>query len=334
MDLQKFKTLVDLLLYFKSEEVCREYLEMIRWNGDLECPYEDCGHNKVFKFSNGKVYKCAACKRQYSVKVGTIFHDSKIPLQKWFAAIYLITSHKKGISSLQLHRDLGVTQKTAWYMNHRVRNSLGIQREQKLSGIVEADETFIGGIEANKHASKRIKDTQGRSVKTKTAVAGLVERGGNVMAKKVQDTSGQNLKRFVTDNVKRGSDLHTDEWFGYNGLEKLYNRSIIKHQDKQYVSGSIHTNTMEGYWSLLKRGIVGIYHSVSSKHLQKYLDEFSFRYNTRELSEDGRFNVMLSKAASHITYKKLTENENKEIRWFNTAGINKGMEVKQGSFGF
>ena len=127
--------------------------------------------------------------------------------------------------------------------------------------------------------------------------------------------------------------MHTDEWFGYNGLEKLYNRSIIKHQDKQYVSGNVHTNTMEGYWSLLKRGIVGIYHSVSSKHLQKYLDEFSFRYNTRELTEDNRFNVMLSKTVSHLSYKRLIENEKQEIKWFSTD-FNKGMEVKQGSFGF
>jgi transposase-like protein len=191
--------------------------------------YENCGHNRIFKYSDGKRYKCAACKRQYSVKVGTIFEDSKIPLQKWFAAIYLITSHKKGISSLQLHRDLGVTQKTAWYMNHRVR-----------------------------------------------------------------------------------------------------------HQDKQYVSGDSHTNTMEGFWSLLKRGVIGIYHSVSSKYLQKYLDEFSFRYNTKELSENERFNFMLATVSSQLSYKQLTENESKkETIWFNDISkINIGMELKQGDFGF
>jgi transposase-like protein len=331
--LQKFKTLLDLLSYFNDEQVCRDYLELVRWEGNIECAY--CNHNKVFKYSNGKVYKCAACKKQFSVKVGTIFEDSKVSLKKWFAAIYLITSHKKGISSLQLGRDIGVTQKTAWYMLHRVRFSLGITSTEKLTGTIEADETFIGGKEANKHASKRTEGTQGRSVTTKTAVAGVMQRGGEVRAKVVKDTSGQNLKPFVASNVKKGSELHTDEWFGYNGLEKLYTRFIVNHNEKQYVNGTAHTNTMEGYWSLLKRGVVGIYHSVSSKHLQKYLDEFSFRYNTRDLNECGRFNTMLSNIATTLPYQKLIENDKKEIRWFNdTIGINKSVEIKQGTFGF
>lgn len=336
IQLQKFTNLMDLLKHFSNEQVCRDYLETIRWEGNLSCPYKDCGATKVFKYNDGKRYKCSACQRQYSVRVGTIFEDSKIPLQKWYAAIYLITSHKKGISSLQLHRDLGITQKTAWYLLHRVRHSLGLPtKAEKLTGTIEADETFIGGLEANKHASKRIKDTQGRSVKTKTAVAGIVERGGEVRAKIVKDTSGKHLRKFVIENVSKGSELHTDEWFGYYGLEKLYQRSIIKHQDKQYVVGNCHTNTMEGFWSLLKRGVVGIYHSVSSKHLQKYLDEFSFRYNTRQFSESHRFNTMLSTVTSHLPYKKLTENENKEIKWFNdTTGINRQVEYKQSSFGF
>lgn len=196
MDLQKFKTLLDLLVYFKDEQVCRGYLELVRWNGNLECPYQDCGHNKIFKYSNGKVYKCDKCKRQYSVRVGTIFEDSKIPLQKWFAGIYLITSHKKGISSLQLHRDLGITQKSAWYLLHRIRHTLGMDKG-KLTGVVEADETFIGGEEKNKHASKRTEGNQGRSLKTKTAVAGLVERGGEIRAKKIINTSQTNLHKFV-----------------------------------------------------------------------------------------------------------------------------------------
>lgn len=144
--LQKFTNLMQLFSYFKDEQICRDYLAQIRWNGSITCPYSDCSHDKVFKFSNGKVYKCAKCRKQFSVRVGTIFEDSKIPLQKWFAAIYLITSHKKGISSLQLHRDLGVTQKTAWFMLHRVRHTFGLQTgTDKLSGICEADETFMGG---------------------------------------------------------------------------------------------------------------------------------------------------------------------------------------------
>lgn len=171
VQLQKFTNLMSLLTYFKDEQICREYLETIRWNGQLQCAYKDCDGSKVFKYTNGKVYKCAKCQRQYSVRVGTIFEDSKIPLQKWFAAIYLITAHKKGISSLQLHRDLGVTQKTAWFLLHRVRLSLGLNTgTEKLTGICEADETFMGGNEKNKHKSKKTEGNQGRSVKTKSAV--------------------------------------------------------------------------------------------------------------------------------------------------------------------
>ena len=335
IQLQKFRTLVDLLTYFSDEQVCRDYLETIRWEGNLECPYKDCAGGKIAKFKDGKRYKCSECERTYSVKVGSIFEDSKIPLRKWYAGIYLITSHKKGISSCQLSRDLGVTQKTAWYMNHRVRHSLGMEPENKLSGIIEADETFVGGLEANKHKSKRTEGTQGRSVATKTAVAGVVERGGEIRAKIVPDTSGSNLRKFVYENVAKGSTLNTDEWYGYKGLEKLFTHSIVKHNEKQYVQGDCHTNTMEGFWSLLKRGVVGIYHSVSAKHLQKYLDEFSFRYNTRTITESDRFNFMLSNMASHLPYKQLIQNGKKEISWFtDTMQRNNFVEAKQGSLGF
>lgn len=188
MELHKFKTLYDILTFFNSEQVCRDYLEYSRWGLNLTCPYKDCQHDKVFKYTDGKRYKCAKCQRQYSVRVGTIFEDSKIPLQKWFPCLYLILSHKKGISSLQLHRDLGVTQKTAWFMLHRVRHALGLENSpEKLTGIVEADETFMGGKEKNKHKSKRTQGAQGRSIETKTPVAGLIERGGELRAKKVTD---------------------------------------------------------------------------------------------------------------------------------------------------
>lgn len=337
VQLQSFKTLVDLLQYFSNEQVCRDYLEMIRWGtGEKVCPYEDCGKGKICKYADGKRYKCSECNRQFSVRVGTIFEDSKISLQKWYAAIYLITSHKKGISSLQLHRDLGITQKSAWYLLHRVRHSLGLETSPvKLSGIVEADETFIGGIEGNKHASKRTKGTQGRSTQTKVPVAGVVERGGKVIAQTVTNTSATNLHRFVYENVATGSTLNTDEWYGYNGLDKLYQHSIVKHNDKQYVKGDCHTNTLEGYWSLVKRGCVGIYHSWSAKHLQKYLDEFSFRYNTRTFNENERFIAMLSNIATTLPYKQLISNgktENNIILDGFTG--DRQMEVKQGSFGF
>lgn len=303
--LRKFKTLVDLLTYFKDEQVCRDYLELIRWNGKITCPYKECRHDHVFKYTDGKRYKCAKCQRQFSVKVGTIFEDSKISLQKWFAAIYLITSHKKGISSLQLHRDIGVTQKTAWFMLHRVRHTLLISPTEKLTGIIEADETFIGGKESNKHKSKQTAGTQGRSSQTKTPVLGIIERGGQLRAIKVLNTRGYSLRPFIVNNVEFGSTVHTDEWWGYRGLSRIFKHQYINHGAGEYSKDGVHTNSIEGFWSLLKRGVIGIYHSMSDKHLQKYLDEFVFRYNTRGYSENFRFDAMLNNINSHLTYKQL-----------------------------
>lgn len=325
IQLQKFSNLINLLTYFNDGQVCRDYLETVRWGGDLKCAYKDCQHDKIFKYSNGKVYKCAKCHRQYSVRVGTIFEDSKIPLQKWYAAIYLITAHKKGISSLQLHRDLGITQKTAWYLLHRVRTSLGLQSEDKLTGNVEADETFIGGNEKNKHLHKKTENNQGRSVKTKSAVAGVVERGGELRANKVPDTTGRNLRGFVFANVDKSANLYTDEWWGYSRLNRYYNHSVIKHNEGQYVNGNTHTNTLEGFWSLLKRGVVGIYHSMSDKHLQRYIDEFVFRYNTRNLNESDRFNLMLDNLETNLTYAELIKKNGRN---------NRKMEAKQGIISF
>lgn len=323
--LHKFSNLLNLLTYFKNEQICLDYLEQIRWNGKLECPYKDCGGDKIFRCANHK-YKCAKCKQIYSVKVGTIFEGSKLPLQKWYAAIYLITSHKKGISSLQLSRDLSITQKSAWFLLQRVRCTLGLQAgTDKLKGIVEADESFIGGKEENKHKSKRTEGTQGRSVKTKSAVAGVMERGGELRAVKVETTKGYHLKPFVVRNVEFGSKLMTDEWWGYKGLAQLFKHDIVKHNEGEYVSGACHTNSLEGFWSLMKRGVNGIYHSVSGKHLQKYIDEYVFRYNTRSNSESLRFDTMLNNIGTRLTYQKLVHGD---------RGNNNQMEAKQTTLGF
>ncbi len=336
--LHKFSNLLELLNYFKEEQICRNYLEQIRWSDKIVCPH--CGHEKCFKFKDGMTYhekcfkfkdgmtyRCSGCKKDFSVRTGTIFGDSRIPLQKWFAAIYLITSHKKGISSIQLHKDLGITQKTAWFLLHRIRKAFGILDESQLSGIVEADETFIGGNEKNKHKSKKTENSQGRSMKTKTAVAGIIERGGKIRAKQVKNTNGYNLKPFIFKNVAFGSQVNTDEWGGYNGLAANFFHKRINHLEGEYVNGNIHTNSIENFWSLLKRGVTGIYHSVSEKHTQSYVDEFVFRYNTRKQTEDTRFDYMLNNINTHLSYNELIS-KNGRVR------ANRKMEVKQGTLGF
>lgn len=307
IELKKFTNLIELVTYFKDEKTCNKYLEKIRWGKDGHtCPYEGCGHTKIFRYSNGKTYKCAKCQKQFSIRVGTIFEDSKVSLKKWFAAIYLVTSNKKGLSSLQLSRDIGVTQKTAWFMLHRVRKALGLhQSDGKLEGTCEADETYVGGLEKNKHWNKKVKGTQGRSTKTKIIVAGVLQRGGELRVKQLEATNVQTLGKFVTDNVKEGSNINTDEWMGYKNLHKTHIHRVVNHKSHQYVNGDTHTNTIEGFWAIFKRGIRGIYHLMTVKHIQKYIDEFVFRYNTRLLSNQQRFNMVLSKINVRTDYRCL-----------------------------
>ena len=297
-----FNSILELIQTFKDEQTCIEYLEALRWGGIVVSPFDET--STVYKCKGNK-YRCRKTGKYFNVKTNTLFDNTKIPLQKWFIAIWLVTSHKKGISSLQLSRDIDVTQKTAWFMLQRIRKCFGIENDNDLDNMVEADETYVGGKNKNRHADKKVKKSQGRSVKDKTPILGIVERQGKLNARTVDNVQAETLTSEIIKNVKETANLFTDEWFGYKDISKIYDHSIVKHNSKEYVNGKIYTNTIEGFWSLLKRGIIGIYHSLSKKHLQVYVDEFVFRYNTRKFGENDRFDLLLSNMGVRTTYKGL-----------------------------
>jgi len=301
-DLRDFDSLFQLLDYFTTEEICEQHLAVIRWNGETTCPY--CESTKVNTLK-GKTqrYKCYGCRKQFGVKVGTIFHDSKISLRKWFVAIYLVTAHKKGISSCQLARDLKITQKAAWFVLQRIRETYNAKAEQ-FTSTVEIDETYIGGKETNKHQNKKIQNAQGG--KGKIPVLGILERDGKVFAIPVRNKSSKQLLPIMVDKVAAGTTIYTDEWKAYKPLGKSFNHSFVCHSANEYVSGNVHTNGIENFWSLLKRGIDGIYHQVSEQHLHRYVNEFTFRFNNRELSEGSKFDVALANGTNkRLNYKTL-----------------------------
>jgi transposase-like protein len=296
-----FNSIIDLLKTFPTEQSCINHLEELRWNGYVVSPFD--ATSKVYK-CRGNKYRCRNTGKYFNVRTNTLFDNTKVELQKWFLAIWLVTSHKKGISSVQLSKDIDVTQKTAWFILKRIRNCFGIEVE-KLDNEVEIDETFIGGKNKNRHADKKVKYSQGRSCKDKTPVLGMLERDGELIAKVVEDTKGKTLFPEIIESVKQSEKVMTDEWVGYNSLKNVYDHSYVKHNLGEYVNGIVHTNTIEGFWSLLKRGILGIYHFTSKKHLQMYIDEFAFRYNTKDSSESNRFNLLLCNLENRLTYKEL-----------------------------
>lgn len=297
-----FNSILELIQAFPDEKTCVEHLEELYWGNDPVSPFDET--SKVYRCKNGK-YRCKNTGKYFNVKTGTLFDNTKIELQKWFLAIWLVTSHKKGISSLQLSKDINVTQKTAWFMLQRIRKCFDIENDNDLDNNVEVDETYVGGKNKNRHADKKVEKSQGRSAKDKTPVIGMVERNGKLNAYQIEDVKADTLTAEIIKSIKETASLYTDEWLGYNNIYKFYDHSVIKHNEKQYVNGKIHTNTIEGFWSLLKRGIIGIYHFTSRKHLQSYIDEFVFRYNTRSYNESDRFNLLLSNIGVRTTYKGL-----------------------------
>jgi transposase-like protein len=300
------KTLQEAIVYFSNPDNCREYLVARRWPDGVICPR--CGSKNVTAQPKYNRWQCASHheRRQFTLKTGTIFEDSPIGLDKWLAAMWLIVNCKNGVSSYEISRSLGVTQKTAWFMDHRIRLALGIKSSKKLAGEIEIDETYIGGKARNMHKWKREQTIHGRGGVGKVAVMGLLERDGEVRAQVIGEADQDTLHKAVKRNVRRGSEVFTDGWKSYEGIDERsrYIHNVINHAEK-YVDGNIHTNGIENFWSLLKRCIKGTYVSVEPYHLFRYLDEESFRFNNRTLNDGQRFSI----AASHIIGRRVTYSE-------------------------
>lgn len=300
----EFNNLTDLLLTFNTEEKCKAYFEQQRWKGKVCCPH--CGHEKIYRTNVG--FKCASnkCYKKFTVTVGTVLENTNIKLQKWFMAIYLFTAHKKGISSCQLARDIGVSQKTAWFMLHRVREIFSVKDTgAKMTGIIQADETYIGGKTKNMHKHKR--DTihaAGSSAVHMDPVFGMVNNG-IVKAIPVPYADQATLMPIIEHYVEKGATLVTDGHGAYGTAKKNYQHEIINHTENEYARHLFNTNSIEGFWSLLKRGIIGIYHQVSPKHLGAYCNEFAYRYNTNKSGDRARFHNTLTMTTGRLTYKQL-----------------------------
>jgi transposase-like protein len=298
------KTLQEAIIYFNNPDNCVAYLVAHRtgWKDGVICP--TCGSKDVGYIASRRMWQCRTRhpKAQFSAKVGTIMEDSALGLDKWLVAIWMQTSMKNGVSSWEIHRGLDITQKCAWHMMHRIRLGLQDSNGGKLGGEVEIDETFIGGKARNMHKSKRERVITGTGGKDKTVVLGMVERGGKVKAMVVDSRRKKELQKQVREHVEAGTAIFSDELKSYDGLENEYQHSVINHA-VEYVNGNVHTNTMENFWSLLKRGLHGTYVSVEPFHLFRYIDEQAFRYNTRkDMNDSERFAL----AVTQITGKRLT----------------------------
>lgn len=287
---------------FPTEQSCIEYYEQIRWNGKVVSPFDETA--KVYKCKNGK-YRCANTGKYFDVKTGTIFAHTKLPLRYWFYAMFLFLSHKRGVSSCQLARDLGVTQKTAWNMLNKIREYMDCENQHQLSAEVEIDETFVGGKNKNRHKDKKVEKCQGRSFKDKVPVFGMYQRGGNIVAKVVPDTKAKTLTPLLEQYVSTESRVFTDGW-EYGDINSRYEQLSVDHGAGFYGTSYVNnegeyivvcTNGIECAWSHLKRTILGTYYKVSKKYLQRYVDEFTFRFNTRNIGDFQRFELLLRNVA-------------------------------------
>jgi transposase-like protein len=304
------KTLLEAVRHFSDLSVCHEYMLKLKWpDGKPTCP--KCGTERVSELKTRRILKCnvSACQKQFSAKAGTIFEASPLGLDKWFVAVWSIANAKNGISSCELARALGVSQKTAWFMLHRIRVAMTARTFRKLSGEVESDETFVGGKAKNMHKVKREKVIRGRGAVGKTVVHGLLERSVNgtsrIRAAVVPSTEGEVLLPEVARNVEPGSAVYTDAHRAYTGLNPKFLHQWVDHA-VEYVSGRVHTNGLENFWSLLKRTIRGTYVKAAPFHLFRYLDEQVFRFNERAVNDGTRFDlVMACVVGRRLTFRQL-----------------------------
>lgn len=308
-----FRTIHEFNDYFRDEKTCYEFFEQVRWGGIPVCPH--CGSEKYYKvkargkFTDIPSYRCGnrSCDLPFTVRTKSIFEGSKVEFRKWLQAAFELSICKNGISSIELGNRIGVSQKTAWFINHRLRGMLTETEPTLLQDVIQMDETTVGGKNKNRHADKKIQGGQGRSSKGKTTVFGARSLTGKVRAKVVPNVLAETLIPIIESWIEKGSIMVSDDWSAYKQLKQDYFHVVVNHSDKEYVRGGFTTNGIENFWSLFKRGIAGTYHCVSAKHLEKYTAEFAARYNNKDKTNIERFKQIITASdTERVTYKKLT----------------------------